>query len=366
MNKSPLKDLSPTAGNQPKDISTWVAYVGAISVGLLAILPVLHHMADRYIGFERTDMKMTYRHWIGFAVRAIHQGEIPLWNPYIYCGQPFMPSTHGTLFYPPNWLFLFALPLPLSINLCIAAQIAIFAAGTVYLVRTRGGSNIAGLFAGCLASLSSVMTCRIFAGHFTMVCTATWIPLMFALQYKLLTGNRRYVLPFAAAGAVMFMGGHLQYAYYYALFLGLSCLIYSFCHVPRVGRLRWLMRQAGWHVGAGAIAFAFVAVEALPAIDVASRSMRSAATNLQFLREFAMPPENLVTLICPAFFGRGVEYWGRWEWWEACCYFGILGVSLCLTAIVVNLLNRSINYLTLMVFACVLLAIGGFLPGRRN
>lgn len=347
------------------DIPAWGAYLGAIAAGLLMFVPLLPRLGELYIGASRTDMKMTYRNWIRHAVRSVSEGEIPLWNPFIYCGQPFMPSTHGTLFYPPNWPFLLTLPQPLSINLSLMTQVAILAAGTVFFARTRGASNMAALLAGVLASLGSVAVCRIFAGHFTMVCTAVWIPVLFALQERLVRGERRMVVPFALAGAVMFMGGHLQYAYYYGVFLGLSLLLLALIGPapPSGARLGWLGRQAAWHLGAGALAFALVAVEALPALDIASHSMRSAGKNLQFLREFAMPPAQLVTAIAPRFFGQGLDYWGRWEWWEATFHFGVTGLVLALAAAGVRTARaRRPEPLTVLFFLCILIAVSGYLP----
>jgi hypothetical protein len=307
-------------------------------------------------------MKITYRHWIRFAIRAVHSGEIPLWNPFIFCGQPFMPSTHATLFYPPNWLYLFALPQPLSINLCILTQVVLMASFTVYYCRVRGTSNASASIAGVIAGLGSVMTCRIFAGHFTMLCTVPWIPLMFALQEKLFAGYSRTLLPFALAGAAMFMGGHLQYAYYYGLFLAASILLYAISNVPRGNRARWILKQSYWHAVAGFIAISLVAVEALPAIDIAQHSLRSGSTNLEWLRQFAMPPENLLGIIAPGFWGRGVDYWGRWEWWEATFYMGIPGLVLCITAITVQVSSRKISHIALLFPLLIVISIAGFLP----
>lgn len=348
------------------DIPAWLAYAGAVIAGWLPFVALIPHLASRYIGSPYTDMRITYRHWLRFAVSSVFDGEVPMWNPYIFCGQPFMPSTHGTLFYPPNWPWLLLLPQPLSINLCILTQVAILALGLVYFARLLGVRNAAALLAGVVASLGSLMTCRVFVGHFTIMCTAPWIPIMFALQYKLFTGVRSAWLPFALAGACMFMGGHLQYAYYFGLFLALSVVLYGMLQVESGARSSWFKGQLGLHLLAGGAAFALVAIEALPAIDIARHSIRNASGTLEWLRHFSLPPGNLVTMLAPRFWGSGVDYWGRWEWWEACFYIGVLPLGLVLSMSAQQLRSRRCNYLVVMFLVMVALAVIGYIPALNQ
>src|SRR5207249_3725742 len=41
----------------------------------------------------------------GFA--ALRGGRIPLWNPYQFCGEPFVAVSYTALFYPPHLITLF-------------------------------------------------------------------------------------------------------------------------------------------------------------------------------------------------------------------------------------------------------------------
>lgn len=351
---------APGAG--ARDISTRTAYLAVAACALLPFAHLLPSLATRYIGHHLTDMKLTYRHWIRFTMRAVWSGEIPLWNPYIFCGQPYMPSTHGTLWYPPNWLYLFALPQPLSINLCVLTQAVLMGIFTVYYARVRGISNTGALLAGAVTSMGSTITCRSFVGHFTILCTTPWIPLMFAFQERLFAGRTRYIIPFALAGAAMVMGGHLQHTYYYGLILAAALVLYGVTQTPRQGRVRWFLQQVKWQGLAGIVTALLVAVEILPAIDIARNSLRGGGGNLEWLRHFAMPPENLVTAIAPRFWGRGVEYWGRWEWWEACFYIGIVPLALCIASIALRLRTRQVDHLTLLFPFLIVLSVAGFIP----
>jgi membrane protein YfhO len=41
-----------------------------------------------------------------FIVTSLRQGQLPLWNPYSYCGSPFFANIQTQLFYPPAWIAL--------------------------------------------------------------------------------------------------------------------------------------------------------------------------------------------------------------------------------------------------------------------
>ena len=43
-----------------------------------------------------------------FSSDAFREGRIPLWNPTIYCGTPFLATFQPAVFYPPNLLLSFS------------------------------------------------------------------------------------------------------------------------------------------------------------------------------------------------------------------------------------------------------------------
>lgn len=42
--------------------------------------------------------------WLSYSAERFHAGELPLWNPYMYGGTPFLPDPQMAVFYPPRWL----------------------------------------------------------------------------------------------------------------------------------------------------------------------------------------------------------------------------------------------------------------------
>ena len=95
-----------------------------------------------------SDTLNQFAAWRAFAAERLRAGDLPLWNPFTYGGQPFLGGFQSALFYPPNLVFL-ALPLERALNLSFALHLAWLGAGTFAWARGRG----MGVLAACLVGL---------------------------------------------------------------------------------------------------------------------------------------------------------------------------------------------------------------------
>ena len=78
---------------------------------------------------------------------------------------------------------------------------------------------------------------------------------------------------------------------------------------------------------------------------------------------FGFPPENIVTLVAPGFFGdmQQVPYWGRCYLWEMCLYFSVAGLVLAVYGAVHGRLAHKRAVLVTLAVA-LLLAMGKTTP----
>jgi hypothetical protein len=152
--------------------------------------------------------------WFTLQAREWHAGRFPLWDPYLWTGQPLFGQAQPGAAYPLNWI-LFLLPLE---NGQIASwalawyyvAIHLMAAGFCYLFcRSLGRSRTACLATGLIFSLSG------FLGNTpwpAMMNGAVWIPLVFLFQLRASRGPR----PAANAAlsgmflGIAFLSGHHQ------------------------------------------------------------------------------------------------------------------------------------------------------------
>ncbi|MBX7246568.1 MAG: YfhO family protein [Candidatus Sumerlaeaceae bacterium] len=349
----------------PFEIPAWSAYLLAALAALAVYIPFLPKMTGQYLGHPLTDMNSQYRHYIAFAVQSLARGEVPLWNPYVFCGTPFLPSTMATLFYPVNLPFLMLLPQPVSVNICIMVHAALLGAFTVHYARGRALGNVAALFAGVCAGLCAVIPCRVFAGHFTIVTTVVWFPLLLCFQERMFREGWRWVAPLGIVAALAVLGGHTQYVFYAGLLMGANLLLWMLLEIS-AGRGRWFVDQMKWHLAAAALAALLAGVELVHLLDVFRYSARGGIRDEGWLRFFSMPFENFASLLAPNFIGAGLQYWGRWYAWETCFYIGVPALGFLLLALARELGHRRTSPLMVLFLLSVFLSCAGLIPGVRN
>jgi hypothetical protein len=95
-----------------------------------------------------------YFYWHAhFVKEQFLSGSIPLWNPYYYCGHPFVANPQTFVFYPSTLLFLI-LPLPWAFNIDTIGHIYLAAMGMYFFVSMIASSKSAGITAAVIYSLS--------------------------------------------------------------------------------------------------------------------------------------------------------------------------------------------------------------------
>jgi hypothetical protein len=293
-----------------------------------------------------------------FAADSIQAGHFPLWNPYQYSGQPMVGDFQAAELYPLNAFFLF-LPLARAMNLSFLLHLLILGWGVGYWVSRRGCHPLAAALAGVVMVLSGPVFPRLYAGHVANVCTMAWAPwMLLALEAAWRGPVWRPLLLAAAAVALQILGGHPQYVFYVAIAAGLHAVVQSV--VDPAVRRRALPMVAAAYLGGAALAAAQLA----PGFAAAAESVRHGQLGYSFVRSFSFPPENLLTLIAPGFFGdlTAHPYWGRCYPWEVIPFVGVAGLALAALAAVGREHGRRARCDLLVAALLLLLALGNNTP----
>lgn len=300
-----------------------------------------------------------------FAAASLKQGVVPLWNPHLYGGVPFAADIQSGLFYPPN-LALFLLQPQITYRaLEYLAIFHFFLAGvTMYFcLRGLGEGGQEGLSRpAALVGAVAFMFSDLFITHFgnlNMIAVAAWLPLIFLLFHRALTGRNA---PFAALGGVVLavstLAGHIQVTLFILLALGLYALWR--------GGLTWQRGGGWWEALAPLLYLALLCVVGLglsapvllPAYEMAAHTPR-AALGYEEAARYSLNPAQLVGLLIPGYLGRDPAlYWGPWDRVET----GYIGVLPLLLAAVALLLRRDSpsRFFALLAPLALLLAMGGY------
>jgi hypothetical protein len=230
------------------------------------------------------------------------EGVLPFWNPYSFCGTPFLADPQAAVFYPPNWLLLPWSPAT-QLGWFLFLHVAWGGIGVLVLARRAGAPVPIAALAGGAFALNEH-----FVKHFgqpPFLATASWLP--WALVAALDVVERptfRRTARLALAGALLFLAGQPQIAllgaWSAALVVAVAIAARRAEPVPVIAAV----------AGAGALAGLLVGAQLLPTLDLASRSARAVLPYASVVSG-AFHPVDAIRFAVPEFFGTPLT---RDEW----------------------------------------------------
>ncbi len=260
---------------------------------------------------------------LGFSELA--SGNLMLWNPYVFSGTPFLGGFQSALLYPLNWIYLW-LPVGTAIDLDLAIHVFLGGIFGYAWIAGRGIRPLAAFFGACVLVFGSAFFLRVLAGQLTLVAVVSWSPLLLLAVDRLIERPRPgWALVGIAATTLMILAGYPAAVYATGVAVGLSIAFQWRRFTAPLQSLSWLALVA--------IAPVFLAAAQLwPGLAAAGETLRADGVPLDFATSFSLPPENLVTLLAPSFFGDLTlfYYWGRWFYWDVTLYIGAVGIFLAL------------------------------------
>ena len=338
----------------------WIGVGGLALLTLAMFIDVLILPGSRVLGAAQTDLAHYFLPSRDFGFGELAKGNLALWNPHIFAGVPFFGGMQSALLYPSNLLFL-ALPLPLAANWSIALNVWLLGAFMYLWTLRRGLHPFAAFVSAALLMFSAPHFLHVYGGHITLLAAMTWTPLLFLAIDEWL-GSRRpvwYLFGMLAVG-MQILAGSPQYVYFAAIVAGGYALLRLI--EPAERRLAAAAGLLSFYAGGALLA----AVQLLTGIQAAADTIRGQPLPFQFAASFSFPPENLVTLVAPGFFGDIVTqpYWGRWYLWEACAFIGVSGLALAAYGIATASMAGK-RALLAVAAVTVLLALGDNTPVFR-
>ena len=307
-----------------------------------------------------------------FAARTLTEGRLPLWNPHLFGGAPWIGDIQAGFLYPPNLLLFFLDPSfdYRWMQLLGVGHLWWAALGAFVLVRALGHSRPAALLAGTAFGLCDVLFIHL--GNLNMIAVLSWCGWILAACHMALT---RKSLGWAGTAGVLFAianyAGHAQSSFY----LGCAVVLYTagvlgvqyweaFTAGSFIGASRQLLSYLRYPITVIVLAACCSAPIVLPALELLPFTHRADFTYEQTVR-FSLPPVVAsVGLLTPSFFGRGPgRFWG-WPDRVETPYVGLVTFLLAVGALLLPVTakrRRLVPWLTLALFGFVV-ALGGNTP----
>jgi len=299
--------------------------------------------------------------WRLFGFDLLRRGMIPLWNPYLFCGAPFVANWHSALFYPPNLIFLL-IPVHIALNYSIAFHFFLTGALTYAFVRYLLRDRFSALVSALTFIFSGPYLVQLFPGH--IFNPLPWFPLALLLAEMAL--RRRQMIYYLLGGcvlAIQILAGHPQYMIYCLGALVLYLVFRALVDCHDAGGISPLGYMCAGLVIILIVGIALSAIQLFPSWEFKDQSARALLRTPTAVSDVSFPPENIITLLVPGFFGdmHAVRYWGRWLLWETCAYVGILPLVLALIGSLF-IRNRYTWFFSGLALFSLLLAFGAYSP----
>jgi hypothetical protein len=287
--------------------------------GLVALFLWRLALTDLIIG--RGDLFFYFYPYRDFAAAAARAVRVPLWNPYLFMGAPFLANSQAGFFYPLN-LALAWLPVERMVNASLVIHTALAAMGAY--VWGRGGlalSRPAAWLCGVCYGLGGYYLAQV--EHLNQVQVLAWLPwLLRAASGKWQAARGIYrVAGLAAIVGVQFLAGHTQSVFICLVGLaGYVGLPLAWDVLRRRVSWRGLVRPGVFLVGATLLGAALAAVQLVPTWELTQLSVRSGGLPYKEAVSFSLRPGLLGRALLPG--------WGATLFPEFVAYVGVTGLAL--------------------------------------
>ncbi len=303
-----------------------------------------------------SDLLLENYVWKKFILECIRNRELPLWNPYIFTGMPFLATGQHSALYPLSLIFYF-IPLPRAYGLFTVLQLWIAGLSMYFLARVLGMSRLGSVTASLAYELSGFFVVSVV---FPMIiAAASWLPAILAC-IELTLRRTRDGIPFIILGSIFiglhFLAGHPEISYYVAMVSVYFALIRALTFHFQLRQPSFLVR-AFIAMGAMAVIGAGLgAIQLIPLYEVVKINFRQGMVTLKDVLGWAYPTRQVITFLIPDFFGNpshhayfdlvtrqwlpvSVNYrgepissifWGIKNYVEAGSYMGLLTLALAL------------------------------------
>lgn len=313
--RRPSKATTTVLQTTPRYEYAWAALVLVIctlALGFPALTGgfLVNPMSDQFIG------GYPVRHFAAMSLKA-GQG-IPLWNPYLLGGLPYVAAMHGDIFYP---TFLLRAALPTDIAMTWSFIIHVFLAGffTFCFLRACGLGFTPALVGGVAYMMCGPIASYVSPGHDGKLYVSALFPLALWMLVRGIRDGANWawgVLALVIGLAVL--SPHPQLLQYMLLACGAFSLYLAFGHVQSLSGSTYMrldrgvaVRRLACALGAVILGALIGSVQYLPVMEYVPFSPRAGGRDYSYATTYSLPLEELINTYLPEFSGILGKYWGR-------------------------------------------------------
>lgn len=269
-----------------------------------------------------SDLILENYEWKRFILESIRQGELPLWNPYLFGGIPFLAAGQHSALYPISILY-YILPLDKAYGWFTVVNLGLAGVFMFVYMRTLGLRRASSTLAGVAYQLSGFMIVSVV---FPMIiAAAAWLPLILAMCERVIRQSpairgRPATVPWVILGAIAIvlhiLAGHIEITIYTALITAVYCIWRLIALWRSEKRLARIWRPLTWLAIMALLGGGMGAIQLAPLYEVVQTSFRAARSSLSEVMGYGFPVRNFLLWLMPNAFGNPAHhtYFDLFSW----------------------------------------------------
>lgn len=265
--------------------------------------------------------------WKFFATSQLRQGNIPLWDPYNFSGNPLMANIQSGVFNPLNAIFLL-IPFNSAWSVFIFLIPVLSSIFMYMLLRELDSSRESALFGGIVFAFSSYMVVWMEWGN--VGHALLWLPLILLLTEKIVKkSDVKNYLFLILSFVFCILSGYVQ-GYFYITF---SSILFFLTRSIQDKTLSW--KKSIYFFAGIMLPILISSFQILPSIELFLNSSRN-NYSLSDITKILSPIWYSITVLIPDFFGNPAtrNYWVGGTYIERVSYFGVIPFVLAIFSLV--------------------------------
>ncbi|MBI2032209.1 MAG: YfhO family protein [Candidatus Levybacteria bacterium] len=272
-----------------------------------------------------------------FTNQLLKSGTIPLWNPYIFSGNPHLGNFQSAVFYPLNIFYQFLPQMTVwSMFVIIQPLLAMFLS-YLFLRRIRISELASFIGSFCFGFSAFIIVWsqeNVVVSH-----SAIWLPLiLYALESYFVSKKIKHFVLITLALSFSFLAGFFQVALYIFVFTFLFALVRIFQQNKEKVRNLFLV------ISAFILSLGISAVQFFPSLESYWESARPSSSVDYLFDIFLMPISHVFTLFSPDIYGNpgAYNFFGRSDlYYETVLYIGAVPLAFAIFAIIKSLRRKD-------------------------
>ena len=247
-----------------------------------------------------------YPYW-SEATRALRAGRLPLWNPYLFMGVPFLGNSQAGVLYPLNWPLWLTLPAHQSVHLSPVFHLCLAALNAYLLGRLSLDMGRVGAWAtGLVYALGGYMVAQV--EHVNQLQGLSWLPLAMLFSDCSILARRKAnwgsVAALAGLSGVIgltFLAGHVQTGFISLVGIAVYSLAPAVSDAWRERSPACLIRPVVVLTLAAGLGVGLAAAQLVPTWELSQLSIRADGLPMKERVSFSLSPFYLARALLPRF-----------------------------------------------------------------